>query len=143
VFLTESDLDAVAASIGTVESRTSGEIRVHLERRLPRDQAALDRARALFTELGMHGTRARSGVLIYLALQDRALAIVGDDGVHAKVGDAYWAEVRDVMVERLRRGAPREALVSAVEHVGEVLARHFPRRPDDVDELSNEVSTSE
>jgi uncharacterized membrane protein len=88
----------------------------------------------------MHETVLRAGVLIYLALEDHQLAIVGDDGIHARVGDGYWERIRDRMIERLRGGAARDAVVQAVADVGAVLAREFPRRPDDVDELSNEVS---
>ena len=126
------------------ERETSGEIRVHLERRLPRRRGeapdALARATEVFTRLGMDATAERNGVLLYLAVEDRKLAIAGDAGVHARVGDEYWQRVRDAMVERLRRGEPRDAVLHAVADVGEVLRRFFPRRPDDRDELSNRVS---
>lgn len=122
---------------------TSGEIRVHLERRLPwRTRDALARAQALFHRLGMHRTQHRHGVLIYVALASRKLAVIGDEGIHARVGDEHWAGVRDRMVERLRGGRPRDALVGAVEEVGRELARHFPRARDDRNELSDDVSAS-
>jgi uncharacterized membrane protein len=141
-----ADLEAIAAAVAAAERPTSGEIRVHLERRLPRRAAAaadpLARASEVFTTLRMHETTERSGVLIYLAVDDRKLAIVGDSGVHARVGDAYWERVRDGMVERLRRGDARDAVLHAVGAVGEVLQRFFPRRPDDQNELSDRVSTT-
>lgn len=139
----DADLDAIAVAITAAERETSGEIRVHLERHLPQDVPggdALARAREIFTRLGMHATSERNGVLIYLAVDDHRLAIAGDAGVHAQVGDEYWQRVRDGMVERLRRGEPREAVVHAVGEVGEVLRRLFPRRPDDENELSDRVS---
>src|SRR5262245_34826513 len=136
----ENDLDAIAAAVAEAERGTSAEIRVHLERRLPRRSDALARATRLFTRLGMHATAERNGVLLYLAVHDRKLAIVGDQGVHAHVGEPYWQRVRDAMVERLRAGAPRDAVVHAVTDVGLVLNKFFPRRPDDTNELSNEVS---
>jgi uncharacterized membrane protein len=138
------DLDAVVAAVDRAESRTAGEIRVHIERRVARGRRdrtdAMTRARDVFAQLKMHETALRAGVLIYLALEDHQLAIVGDDGIHTRVGDAYWAGIRDRMVDRLRGGATREAIVQAVEEVGAVLAREFPRRPDDIDELTDEVS---
>jgi uncharacterized membrane protein len=100
----------------------------------------LDRAREIFASLGMHETRDRNGVLIYVALRDRKLALLGDDGIHARLGHAYWDAVRDRMVAAFRDGAGREAIVRAVRDVGAALAEHFPRRPDDVDELPNTVS---
>lgn len=116
---------------------------MHLERRLPwREHDALGRARTLFRRLGMHRTRDRHGVLIYVAIGSRKLAVVGDEGIHTRVGDAHWAGVRDLMVERLRGGAAGAALVEAVDAVGGELARHFPRRPDDRNELADDVSLS-
>lgn len=144
-FLSDSDFDAVVNAIGEAEARTSGEIRVHLERRIPRGPDgrpgdAIRRARDVFRHLGMHRTAERHGVLIYLALEDRRLAIVGDEGIHRRVGDAYWARVRDLLVEKLKVAAPRDALVAAIGDVGRVLQVHFPRRPEDANELSDEVS---
>jgi uncharacterized membrane protein len=146
-FMTDADLDAMARAVEAAESRTSGEIRVHLERRVPRahgtsDEAVLTRARALFNRLGMEHTRERNAVLIYLAIEDRRLAIVGDEGVHARVGDDYWLRIRDVMVGHLREGRNRDAILEAVADVGRVLGEHFPRRRDDVDELPDRPSVS-
>jgi uncharacterized membrane protein len=142
---TEADLDAVAAAVREAERGTSAEIRVHAERRVAhglrrRSTDPMERARDVFAALGMHRTAQRSGVLIYLAVEDRKLAIVGDEGIHARVGDEYWSGVRDRMVERLRTGAIREALVGAVAEVGATLARFFPRSREDVDELPDDLS---
>ena len=143
--LSDADLDAIVAAVREAERGASAEVRVHIERRIAhglrrRTSDPMERARQVFAALGMHRTRHRSGVLIYLALEDRKLAIVGDEGVHARVGDDYWTSVRDRMVDRLRAGAVRGAVVGAVTEVGATLARLFPRRPDDVDELSDDVS---
>jgi uncharacterized membrane protein len=140
----EADFAAIADAVARAETTTSAEIRVHLERRVHRwpwrRADALHRARTVFAHLGMHLTAERHGVLIYLALEDRTLAIVGDAGIHRRVGDAYWAAVRDRMVATLREGRPLEAVLGGVEEVGRVLAEHFPRRPDDRNELSDQVS---
>lgn len=140
-----ADLDALVAAIGAAERRTAAEIRVHIERRVAqgrREQTgdALVRARDVFAALKMHETAHRAGVLIYLAVEDHKLAIVGDEGIHARVGDGCWEGIRNRMVERLRGRDAREAVVQAIAEVGAVLAREFPRRPDDIDELPDEVS---
>jgi len=138
------DFTAMADAVRAAEAATSAEIRVHLERRvhhLPLQRPdALRRARRVFAHLGMHLTAERHGVLIYLAVEDRKLAIVGDEGIHRHVGDAYWETVRDLMIARLREGRALEAVLAGVAEVGRVLARHFPRRPDDKNELSDQVS---
>jgi uncharacterized membrane protein len=146
-FLSEADLDAITRAIVGAESRTSAEIRVHVERRVPRrlfrrTPDPLTRARHVFRRLGMHRTAARHGVLIYLAVEDRKLAVAGDEGIHGRVGDAHWHGVRDRMVEKLRGGTPREAVVGAIEELGRALAEHYPRRPDDQNELDDRVSVS-
>ena len=141
----ERDLDDIAAAVGRVERAAAAEVRVHLERRVHHARGEtpdpLVRAQAVFHHLGMHKTKHRNGVLVYLALEDRKLAIVGDEGIHTRVGEAYWAAVRDAMVRHLRAEAPRDAVIHAVEDVGRVLAEHFPWRPEDgPNELTNEVS---
>jgi uncharacterized membrane protein len=142
---TEADLEAIATAVRDAERRTLAEIRVHVERRVAhglrrRTTDPMTRAREVFAALGMHRTTHRSGVLIYLAVEDRKLAIIGDDGIHARVGDEYWTDVRDRMVQRLRAATVADALVAAVTEVGVTLAQYFPRRPDDVDELPDDVS---
>ena len=131
-FLSEDDFAAITAAIARAERRTSAEIRVHLERRVPRrllrrTPDPLTRARHVFVSLGMHRTSERHGVLIYLAVGDRKLAVAGDVGIHGRVGTRHWHDVRDRMVERLRGGAPREAIVAAIEAIGAELAAHYPR----------------
>jgi uncharacterized membrane protein len=136
--MADADLEAVTAAVAEAEARTSGEVRVHLDARCPGDPLA--RAVEVFERLGMARTALRNGVLIYLAVADRKLAVIGDTGVHQRVPERYWAEVRDALADHLRGGQPRDGLVAAVRAVGETLHRHFPRAPDDRDELSNQVS---
>jgi len=147
-FLSEADFDAITRVIKAAESRTSAEIRVHLERHVPRRlwlgraPDVMTRAHRVFRRLGMHRTAERHGVLLYLAIEDHRLAVVGDEGIHGRVGDPHWHRVRDLMIERLKSNAPREAIERAVEEIGRALAEHYPRRPDDENELSDEVSVS-
>ena len=70
-------------AIAQAELTTSAELRVHLEDNCKEDP--LDRAAYLFEKLEMHKTALRNGVLIYVAFQDRKLAILGDAGIHHHV----------------------------------------------------------
>jgi uncharacterized membrane protein len=137
-FLSPADLHGVARAVAEAEARTSGEIRVHLDARCPGEPMA--RAVEVFERLGMTRTAHRNGMLIYLALEDRKLAVIGDAGIHQHVGDEYWDRLRAALVAHLREGRLRDGLVAGVREVGETLARHFPRAPDDRNELSDEVS---
>src|SRR5262249_60330506 len=96
--ISEADLDAITTAVREAERGTSAEIRVHMERRVGhglrrRTTDPMERARHVFAGLGMHRTSHRSGVLVYLSVEDRKLAIVGDDGIHAvsvtTTGTAY------------------------------------------------------
>jgi len=137
-FLSEEDLAAIARAVRQAEARTSAEVRVHLDHTCEED--ALQRAVKIFERLGMHRTAERHGVLIYVSVTDRKLAVIGDAGIHERVGEAYWRELVDAVRDRLRQQRSREGLIHAVEQIGETLSRHFPRRPDDVNELSDDVS---
>ena len=140
----EPDFVAITDAIGRAEATMSAEVRVHLERRVHRLPGqrpdALRRARRVFAHLGMHLTAEHHGVLLYLAIEDRKLAVVGDEGIHRRVGDAYWEGVRDLMVAKLREGRALDAVLAGIAEIGRVLAEHFPRRPDDTNELSDHVS---
>lgn len=137
-FLDPDDLEAVGRAIAEAERGTSGEIRVHLDARCPGDPMA--RAVAVFEGLGMTRTTLRNGVLVYVAVEDRKLAVIGDAAVHERVGSVYWVRLRDTVLGHFREGHPRVGLVAAVREIGEVLRRHFPRAPDDENELPDDVS---
>ena len=137
-FLSDADLDAVRGAIADAESRTSAEIRVHLDHRCPGD--AIERAVVVFRRLGMDRTAEGHGVLVYIAAADRKLAVIGDRGIHARVGADYWRELVGAVTAHFREERPREGLIHAVGELGAALAWHFPRRPDDDNELRDEVS---
>jgi uncharacterized membrane protein len=136
--LAEQDEARVIAAIRAAEARTSGEIRVHVERHFRGDP--MTTARRWFTRLGMEATGERNGILFYVAVDDRAFAIVGDAGIHAKVGEAFWTAVRDAMGDAFAKGNPADGLTQAIGEVGSRLAAHFPRGGGDRNELSDEVS---
>jgi uncharacterized membrane protein len=131
------DSDRIVAAIAAAEKKTSGEIRVHVTRRVPRNLE--ERAMARFHKLGMTRTAERNGVLIYIAPRARKFRILGDTAIHEKCGDDFWKETAAGMEQLFRKGELTEGVVGAVTSVGEVLARHFPRREKDRDELPNQI----
>jgi len=137
-FLSEEDLASIARAVAQAEAGTSAEVRVHLDHAC--EEEPLRRAIRIFERLGMHRTAARNGVLVYISVTDHKLAVIGDAGIHERVGATYWQELVDAVRERMRQQRSREGLIHAIGELGEALGRHFPRRPDDTNELSNEVS---
>jgi uncharacterized membrane protein len=137
-FLSDADLDAIVAAIAHAEAATSGEIRLHLEPRCPGEARA--RAVLVFEQLGMAQTAERNGALVYVSLEDRKLAVIGDRGLHERVGQDYWNALVARVSGELREDLLPEGLVNAVQELGAILRTHFPRRPDDRNELGNQVS---
>ncbi len=136
--MSEADLEAVTRAISEAEAGTSAEIRVHLDHRCPGDP--MTRATAVFERLGMHRTSGRNGVLIYVAIAHRKLAVIGDQGIHARVGEVYWQRLVADVLAHFRKERPRDGFLHAVGEVGAALRQHFPRDPDDRNELRDAVS---
>ncbi len=137
-FLNRLHHDKIAEAIREAELKTSGEIRVFVSRKDIEDPVAA--AREHFIQLGMEKTRERNGVLIFVAPHTHKFAIIGDAAVHAKCGDPFWKEVAEAMSGHFRNSEFTEGVLHGVKRAGELLAKHFPRRRDDKNELSNRVA---
>ena len=131
------DSERIVAAIAAAEKETSGEIRVHITRRVPKDLQ--QRAVRRFHLLGMTKTAERNGVLIYIAPRARQFRILGDTAIHEKCGEHFWKEVAAAMEAHFRERRLTEGVVAGIERVGEVLARHFPRREKDRNELPDSI----
>lgn len=92
-----------------------------------------------FTARGLTLTRGRTGVLLYVAVQERYAEIVADAGIDGKVDEATWKGIIEPLLIAAREDRLREGLEAAVAAVGQVLAAHAPPAADDVDELPNKV----
>ncbi len=92
-----------------------------------------------FAAHGLHTTEARTGVLIFVSLGERYAEIVADTGIAAKVEDKVWQEAMDALLGEVRAGRLAEGLIGAIGKTGDVLAAHFPPRPDDRNELPDDL----
>lgn len=136
-YFTEVRLTEIGAAIKTAEKSTSGEIRLYVEDKCKED--VLDHAAFLFSELEMHKTELRNGVLFYLAMQDRKFAIIGDGGINAKVEGDFWDHIKDAMVTHFVNGDFAIGLELGISMAGEALSHHFPYQHGDVNELSDDI----
>lgn len=134
----EEQKQAIQKEIYNAELKSSGEIRVHIENNCKTD--VLTRAAAVFTELKMHETAERNGVLIYVAVKDKFFAIIGDQGINQKVPTDFWDTTKQAMLEQFKNKAFFEGIVLGIRMAGEQLVAYFPRANDDTNELSNEIS---
>ena len=124
-------------AVARAEKLTSGEVRVFIEDTTA--DSPLDRAAFLFGQLGMDKTEARNGVLIYLAYTDSKYAVIGDYGIHEKVGDEFWEGVRAAMHAQFCEGNVVDGLVHAVDEAGRALSVHFPYQRSDSNELPDDI----
>ena len=136
-FISQLDEARIVAAIGAAEQKTSGEIRVYISHRAHADALAFAQKR--FHQLGMTKTRQHNAVLLYLAPRTRQFAIVGDSGVHAKCGNAFWQDVSAKLSAALRQGDYTAAVIQTVAQIGTLLAAHFPSASGDANELSNAI----
>jgi putative membrane protein len=91
------------------------------------EQAVSGRAEQAFFEHGLHQTREGTGVLVFASLREHRAVIIGDRGIHARMGEAEWQRAVDALVEGMRRGSPGQGFEAAIDRVGARLAEHFPR----------------
>ena len=98
-----------------------------------------ERAMQMFIERGIHNTRDQSGLLVMLSELEHQVVILGDAGIHQKVGDAGWEGYIERIVTGLKGGQAAASIVAVLHDLGAQLAAHFPARSDDTDELANEV----
>lgn len=123
------DVPALEAAIARAEQRTSGEIRVSIAPWFWGSvRWAAERA---FERLGISATRERNGALIFVVPARRRVVVLGDAGIHARVGQEYWEGLAREVGEAFHEGHYSDGLLRAIEILGERLAQHFPSNPND------------
>ena len=135
----EEETRLIVKAIRHAEQRTSGEVRVFVESRCSWVDA-IDRAVELFFKLQMDKTENRNATLVYVAIKDRQLAVFGDEGIHQKVGTAYWNNVVSEMLQSFNRLDYAKGIADCVIQIGDALTTHFPyERDTDKNELPDEI----
>jgi len=107
----------------------------------PRDARRLagERAELEFYRAGIGATTGSTGILLFLAIEDRQAVVLADKAISSKLSPDAWSEVLNLMLQGLRRGRCAEGLTAAVHRCGEILSAHFPIETDDSNELTNRL----
>ena len=137
-FFTPQEQEDIKLAIMNAELDTSGEIRVHIENTVTGE--VMDRAAYIFRTLGMNKTELRNGVLIYVAVRNRRLAIIGDSGIHSVVPENFWSDIKADMLNHFRENRFTDGLIEAIAATGIQLKKHFPHHSNDVNELPDDIS---
>lgn len=137
-FLSKLEHARIVQAIRDAESKTSGEIRVYIQRgKLNADSLTV--AQKKFQRLRMHKTRNRNAVLIFVAPRVHKFAVVGDKGVHEICGEEFWQKLVDRMRAHFQNEKFSHALVDAIQETGRLLGAHFPKGSVSPNELPGDV----
>jgi len=135
---------AIGGAVGYLTARLVPQVR-----RLVIDGETLDlrarrRAMTAFLEEELFATRDRTGILIFVALFEHRVVVLGDSGINRAVPDGAWEGIVSRIVAGIHEGRTAEALADAIRECGALLEAHRVEiRPDDTDELSNELRIRE
>ena len=135
---TEEEQLRIRKAIQEAETRSSGEIRVCIEKKCSED--VLDRSAKYFYQLNMHKTKLRHGILIYVATVDRKFAIIGDAGINSVVPADFWDSTKEDMLQHFKYGDIVEGIVTGLKIAGEQLQKYFPHTGDNNNELPDDVA---
>ena len=137
-FLYHFEEEEVIDAIREAEKDTSGEIRVHIENE--HHESAFVRAKQVFHMLKMDNTLLRNGVLIYIAVDTKKFAIVGDKGINDDLKFEFWQAAKDHMETEFRKGNFKDGIVNCIKEIGVEMSKRYPWSPYDDNELSDEIS---
>jgi len=101
------------------------------------------RAIGHFVEAGLANTRDRTGILIFISYQERRIELLADTGINKLIQKEKWNDIVDKLVRDIRNKKTGEGLVQAIDECGKLLSKHFPIKPDDTNELSNDINILE
>jgi putative membrane protein len=103
------------------------------------DEAVRERAVRGFFEKKLYRTRDETGILIFLSLLEHKVWILADRGINSRLPHDQWNGLARELSLGMREKRACEALCSVISSCGEELARHFPRKDDDTNELPDHV----
>ena len=128
----------IKSAIKDAEQITSGEIRVYVEDRCLED--VMDHAAFIFSQLKMHKTKMRNGVLFYLAIEDHKLVVLGDAGINAKVEAGYWQNLQELVINKFTENDFAGGLEAGIKEVSTTMAKFFAHGKRDINELPDDIA---
>ena len=96
-------------------------------------------AKHAFDSLHAHKTTGGTGVVIYVSLFERRVCIWADKHISAKISEGEWKGITEALIKTLRDGNAKDGLIDAIRRCGDLLAKDFPIKAGDVNELPNEL----
>ena len=138
-FFSAEDKQQIVEAIRLAERATSGEIRVYVESKNAFVDA-IDRAAEIFFKLKMQKTEHRNAVLLYIAMDDKQLALFADEGIYKKAGAAYWNKAVEKMIANFTKENISNGIEECIRMIGETLQEKFPyEATTDKNELPDDI----
>ncbi|HBY74653.1 TPA: hypothetical protein DEG21_01975, partial [Patescibacteria group bacterium] len=141
-------LQLIKDVITEVEKRTAGEIKVAIVsassivprlKKADKEKAVTRRAKSLFRKLGINKTKEATGVLILISLEERMVRIQPDKAIDNISPQINWESLILQIIVGIKFKRPVDAICNVIYQLGDHLAKHFPVKPDDINEISNDV----
>jgi uncharacterized membrane protein len=138
MFFTPDERAGIVAAIEKAEHATSAEIKLIV---LGRSRGDIKRTAAqLFREHNLDKTQQRNAVLILLVISSREFLIYGDEGIHQKVGQSFWDDVKEAMLANFHKDEFGTGLQVGIDRIGEKLKQYFPYLQGDINEIDNGIT---
>lgn len=141
-YLSDSDLISIEKKISEIEEETSGEIKlcikvtrgIYEDDLSPREIAIHE-----FQKLGMHNTKDRTGILIFILFDERKFEVIADEGIYNIIPDEEWDIVKNMIVKNFQEQNYLNGILEVIDEMGSILIKEFPGGDENPNELSNEV----
>jgi len=101
------------------------------------------RAIGHFVEAGLANTKDRTGILIFISYQEKRIELLADTGINVLIPKEKWKDIVENLIKDIRDKNTGEGIVKAIDECGKLLSKHFPIKPDDTNELSNDINILE
>lgn len=144
-FLNNEEQSRIGEAVSNAESTTAGEIRVVVVKKssCKGDDPVYANAVKAFNKYGLHTTKDKTGILIFLSIEEQEIKILADEGINTKIEQHIWDGMVLNLVQKIHAGHTCDGICEVVKQIGELLTLHFPIQPDDTNELPNKIVIEE
>lgn len=143
-YINDDEMLRVTNTIKECEKYTSGEICISIKNSKPlfkQNKSIAQLAHKEFFKLGLQNTKDRTAVMIFIILKSREFYVMADEGIHSKVNNNTWHEIKDKMALHFTKGNFADGLISGIKEIGRVLKTHFPPDSNNKNELPDIINT--
>jgi uncharacterized membrane protein len=143
-FINEKEKKLIIEAIDLIESKTTGKIKIYVGKKSGANP--LMNARKIFENFGMRGLKDKNGVIFFVTIRDKKLAIFGDDGINSKVGEIFWKNMKDAIVEKFKNNQFATGLLGGINLLGEKMMEFYfqeTENPDGKTDDENSVFVEE